>query len=54
MAQLLANSINFLIVMRVLQAIGGSTGMVIARAMVRDVYERDESAKVMAYVGMGS
>ena len=50
----LANSINFLIVMRVLQAIGGSTGMVIARAMVRDVYERDESAKVMAYVGMGS
>ena len=50
----LADSINFLIAMRVLQAVGGSTGMVIARAMVRDVYERDESAKIMAYVGMGS
>ncbi len=50
----LANSINFLIAMRVLQAVGGSSGMVIARAMVRDVYGRDESAKIMAYVGMGS
>ncbi len=50
----LAESINFLIAMRIFQAVGGSTGMVIARAMVRDVYDRDESAKVMAYVGMGS
>ena len=50
----LAYSINFLIAMRVLQAVGGSTGMVIARAMVRDSYDRDESAKIMAYVGMGS
>ena len=50
----IAQTVEFLTIMRVLQAIGGSTGMVIARAMVRDVYERDESAKIMAYVGMGS
>ena len=49
-----SSNIQWLMVMRVLQAIGGSCGMVLARAMVRDVYDKKQSAKIMAYVGMGS
>ena len=49
---LAAASIEALIGGRVLQAIGGCAGMVLARAMVRDVYERDETASVIAYVTM--
>ena len=50
----LAKTIDFLIAMRILQAVGCSSGMVLARAMVRDVYERNQSASVMSYVGIGS
>jgi DHA1 family bicyclomycin/chloramphenicol resistance-like MFS transporter len=48
----LAPSIEMLIAARLLQAIGGAAGIVLARAMVRDVYDREKSASVIAYVTM--
>jgi MFS transporter, DHA1 family, multidrug resistance protein len=43
-----AGSLNLLIAMRFLQAIGGCAGPVIARAMVRDLYGRDRAARVLS------
>ena len=45
---LFASSIDMLILGRFLQALGGCSGPVLARAIVRDTYPRDQSAKVMA------
>lgn len=45
-------SIETLIIGRVLQAIGGCAGMVLGRAIVRDVFERDRAASVIALVTM--
>jgi DHA1 family bicyclomycin/chloramphenicol resistance-like MFS transporter len=47
-----APNIETLIAARLLQAIGGAAGIVLARAMVRDVYDREKSASVIAYVTM--
>ncbi|MCU0985023.1 MAG: multidrug effflux MFS transporter [Acetobacteraceae bacterium] len=49
----LASSIGGLVAARALQALGACSGMVLARAMIRDCYPRDRSASVMAYVFMG-
>lgn len=46
-----APTIEFLIGLRFIQAIGACTGVVVARAVVRDVYGRDRAAKVLAYMG---
>ncbi|MHA1537371.1 MAG: multidrug effflux MFS transporter [Alphaproteobacteria bacterium] len=35
---------------RALQGVGGASGMVLARAIVRDVYDRERSAVVIAYL----
>jgi DHA1 family bicyclomycin/chloramphenicol resistance-like MFS transporter len=43
-------SIEVLIVGRVVQAAGGAAGMVVSRAIVRDVYSREESARVIGYM----
>jgi DHA1 family bicyclomycin/chloramphenicol resistance-like MFS transporter len=43
-----AASVNALIVLRLLQALGGCVGMVAARAMVRDLFEVKENAKVFS------
>ncbi len=48
----LAPTIEFLIVARIFQAFGACAGVVLTRAIVRDVYNRTESARVMAYLGM--
>jgi DHA1 family bicyclomycin/chloramphenicol resistance-like MFS transporter len=48
----LAPTIGVLIVGRVVQAGGGAAGMVIARAIVRDLYERDQAASMIAYLTM--
>ncbi len=45
-----AASVNALIVLRLLQALGGCVGMVAARAMVRDLFEVKENAKVFSYL----
>jgi len=44
----LAGSVNYLIVMRLLQALGGCVGMVAARAMVRDLFAVEENAKIFS------
>src|SRR5204862_3095851 len=44
----LAASINALIILRLLQALGGCVGMVAARAMVRDLFEVKENAKIFS------
>ena len=48
----IAPTIHLLIAARLFQAIGGAAGIVLARAMVRDVYDRDKSASVISYVTM--
>ncbi len=44
----LATTIEMLIAMRFVQALGGCAGMVIARAVVRDCFDERESARVYA------
>jgi MFS transporter, DHA1 family, multidrug resistance protein len=44
----LAASVNALIILRLLQALGGCVGMVAARAMVRDLFEVKENAKIFS------
>ncbi|MCR9070360.1 MAG: multidrug effflux MFS transporter [Alphaproteobacteria bacterium] len=51
-ACMFAWSIESLIVARVLQAIGGCAGMVLGRAIVRDVYDRDRAASAIAIITM--
>src|ERR1700709_1129069 len=48
LAAMLATSITMLIVARAVQAFGASTGIVISRAIVRDLYDRDRSASMLA------
>lgn len=43
-----AASVNALIILRLLQAVGGCVGMVAARAMVRDLFDVKENAKVFS------
>jgi DHA1 family bicyclomycin/chloramphenicol resistance-like MFS transporter len=37
---------------RIIQGVGGATGMVISRAVVRDLYPRDKGTSVLAYLTM--
>lgn len=48
----LAPTIELLIGARLLQALGGAAGIVLARAMVRDVFDRDKAASVISYITM--
>jgi MFS transporter, DHA1 family, multidrug resistance protein len=47
-----ATSMGMLIAARLLQAIGGASGLVLSRAIVRDLYDRDRSASVLGYITM--
>ncbi len=47
-----ATTITWLIIGRVVQAAGGVAGMVLGRAIVRDVYDREKSAAAIAYITM--
>jgi len=47
---LVAPGIEILLVGRVMQAVGGCSGMVLSRAIIRDLYERDRAASMIAYV----
>lgn len=47
----LAPNIEILITGRVLQALGGCAGVILARSMVRDIYGQARSAKVLSYMG---
>ena len=48
----LAPSIGLLIAARIIQSAGAAAGMVLARAIVRDLYDRDMAASVIAYLTM--
>ena len=48
----LSTSIETLILSRIIQAVGGSTGMVLGRAIVRDLYDREAAASKIAYITM--
>ncbi|HUM17235.1 MAG TPA: multidrug effflux MFS transporter [Candidatus Nitrosotalea sp.] len=48
----LAPTIGILIGARVLQALGGGAGPVVARAVVRDLHERERAARVFSYMAM--
>ncbi|HML14559.1 MAG TPA: multidrug effflux MFS transporter [Xanthobacteraceae bacterium] len=49
-AALAATSIQALIVARIAQAIGASTGVVVGRAIIRDLYDRDRAAAMIGWV----
>jgi MFS transporter, DHA1 family, multidrug resistance protein len=48
-----ATSIAGLIIARTAQSFGASTGLVVGRAMIRDLYERDRAAAMIGWVTMG-
>ncbi len=50
---LAAPSVGILIAGRVVQALGGCAGIALTRAMVPDLYGRDQAASMLAYVTMG-
>ncbi|HLO76728.1 MAG TPA: multidrug effflux MFS transporter [Magnetospirillum sp.] len=50
LACMLAPSIEVLVASRFLQAVGACCGPVVGRAVVRDVYPRDQAARVMSYM----
>lgn len=47
-----ATSLPMLITGRIVQALGGCAGMVLARAIIRDMNEQDEAASMLGYVTM--
>ncbi|MAA99887.1 MAG: MFS transporter permease [Stappia sp.] len=49
----LADTISVMIAGRVLQAVGGCAGIVLGRAIVRDLYDRSQAASMIGYVTMG-
>lgn len=49
---LVAPSIGVLVLGRIVQAAGGAAGMVLARAVVQDLYGRERAASVLAYLTM--
>jgi len=51
-ACIFSTSIEMLIIGRIFQAFGGCTGMVMGRAIIRDMHGLDKSASMMGYVTM--
>jgi MFS transporter, DHA1 family, multidrug resistance protein len=50
---LVAPTMTTLLVGRIAQGIGSCAGLVLSRAIVRDIYPRDASASILGYVTMG-
>ena len=48
----LAPTVEVLVTGRFIEAIGGVSGVVLARAIIRDVYDRERSASALGYVTM--
>ncbi|MDC9700850.1 MAG: multidrug effflux MFS transporter [Alphaproteobacteria bacterium] len=48
-----ASSIGELIVLRVFQAVGACAGIVLSRAIISDLYDREKAASLLGYVTMG-
>ncbi len=47
-----ATDVNELILARFIQAVGAAAGQVIARAMVRDVFELDDAARAQSFINL--
>lgn len=47
-----ASDVDTLLIGRGIQALGGCAGPVLSRAILRDLFDRDQGARLMAYVGM--
>lgn len=47
---MIAPTIDILIAGRIVQAVGGAAGLVLTRAMVRDLFDREATARVLAYL----
>ena len=45
-----APTIEIVILGRIVQAVGGAAGMVLSRAIIRDLYDRETAARLMAYM----
>lgn len=45
-----APTIELVILGRIVQAVGGAAGMVLSRAIIRDLYDRETAARLMAYM----
>lgn len=52
LAAALASNIGYLIAARSLQAIGASAGIVLSRAIIRDLYDREKAAAMLGWVTM--
>jgi MFS transporter, DHA1 family, multidrug resistance protein len=53
LAAALTEGIGWLVAARIAQALGACSGLVLARAIVRDVWPRDEAASRLGYIVMG-
>lgn len=51
-ASALATTIETLIAARLVQALGGASGIVLSRAIVRDLYQGENAASVLGYITM--
>lgn len=49
---LVATSISWLVFSRILQAAGAAAGMVMARTIIRDLYETEQAARALAFLTM--
>ncbi len=50
---LFAPAIEYFLIGRVIQGFGGSAGLILGRAILRDMYDRDQAASMIGYVTMG-
>ncbi|MHA1554008.1 MAG: multidrug effflux MFS transporter [Alphaproteobacteria bacterium] len=48
-----STSITVLVMARILQGLGGAAGVVVSRAVIRDLFDQDRAASVLGYVTMG-
>lgn len=48
----IAPTIGLLIIARIIQSSGAAAGMVLARAIIRDLYDREQAASAIAYLTM--
>ncbi|MBO6784207.1 MAG: multidrug effflux MFS transporter [Alphaproteobacteria bacterium] len=46
----IAPTLDLVVFGRIIQAVGGAAGMVLSRAIIRDLYNRDTAARMMAYM----
>ncbi len=53
LASAFATSIFWLLVARTVQAVGGCAGLVLSRAIVRDMHSREKSASMIGYITVG-